>query len=279
MTAKQMTVKQAMLGKLSPSMLAVHAFEGLSVLVQGEIKDYTCNLCGLHFEDGGHAYKQGAKFNDQIATHGTNAVCPACAVVSKGSSYMNKNKCAVYFPEGFYTLGKDLDLACFLTFPPKPPFVAVFSHKKQQHLVWRARLTLDEHLFAFQYGDQSYLIDRQHIAQMAAEYGQVLAQINEAVATKKLSSKKPLTSFFAVNTGVIRKGNAVEAGSINTYLPRMMDELNEHGFDALSNRLAKLLGRLNQLNEAELFLMLPLTKFTRDELLAYAEDNGIPTQF
>ncbi len=243
-------------------------------ITQGPVDTpYTCHLCGGHFKSGGHHYKQSPKFNNQSDTKSTAVICPFCDVVTTGSQYILQYKNAVYSEQyGATKINKDLDIATFLTFPPKPPFVVHYGMIKQQHLVWRTPISFEQELFAFRLGDHCGHVDRVRLMDTARDYKEALAAFNtwrtRPSESGKKSKVKPLPSMFACKTSAIRSMDDVNAALFNFLIVRFLDENQDNDDDFIKEVVTKLnavKSSLHQLNYLELWLLLPLTKFTKDE--------------
>jgi CRISPR type IV-associated protein Csf1 len=238
---------------------------------------YTCHLCGGHFESGGHPYKQGVKFNNQADTKATKVICPYCDVVTTGSQYILQYKNALYSEEyGATKINKDIDIATFLTFPPTPPFVVHYGMIKQQHLVWRTPISLGQELFTFRLGDHCGQVDRVKLMSTTQAYKEAISALNtwrtRETSSGKKSKVKPIPSLFACKTSAIRSMDDTNAALFNVVTLKFIDENLDDEDDFIKETVAKLqqaMHLLHQLNYLELWLLLPLTKFTDIELKAH----------
>lgn len=256
----------------SPSELAVIASgkKPLKGSINGEFK---CNLCGHEFDAGGFPYKATQQFNNQADTHGTSAICKYCNTVIAGQHFILTYKCAVYTQSGIFSLNKDVDIAAFVYHRPKPPILAVWGAKKQQHVVWRTPISKSSKLISFRYDDAVFAVDMVEVEELATLYRPLLAEVNDY--RKKLDPKvRDLPSYFSVPTSAIRKKEDVSALAFNHQIMKVLSD-TQNGKKALYDKLVLFTRRLNSLNFAEVFLVIAASKHTKAETKIHATQRLI----
>jgi len=120
-----------------------------------------CQLCGAAIPVGAIAipWKAGPGFMDEsaYACH-SGVVCANCPplltapVLRSGGVLINRTRALRVLT--FAELGRVIADA-----PLEPPFVVVYPTGKQQHLLWRAAVTLDRRVVRVQWGERSLAFD------------------------------------------------------------------------------------------------------------------------
>jgi CRISPR type IV-associated protein Csf1 len=181
-------------------------------------------------------------FTDWAYLAGSSGViCPDC-VLFMANPTLERVQACVANREGAWSLRKDAHRLWLLTDPPAPPFVAMISDARKQHLVWRAAVTLDRDLIRLQLGRAGLTIDRP-LALEAAAWARELAQAARAAGIK-LTAHHP---FAALDRERAHLGHAVARPDIATFAQR----------DAHTRTL---LARLLNLGEGELWALSVLSK-------------------
>jgi CRISPR type IV-associated protein Csf1 len=72
--------------------------------------------------------------------------------------------------DGVFKLAADADVAAFLLQPPEPPFIAVVSTAKTQHLVWRAPVNYSRETIMVRFGDAVLTIRRRVLEQAVIDW-------------------------------------------------------------------------------------------------------------
>lgn len=171
----------------------------------------------------------------------SGVICPDCVLFMENDTLERVQAC-VANREGAWSLRKDAHRLWLLTDPPEPPFVAMISDARKQHLVWRAAVTLDRDLIRLQLGRASLSIDRP-LALEAAVWARELAQAAREAGIK-VSAHHP---FASLDRERAHPGHAVARADIAAFAQG----------DAHHRSL---LARLLNLGEGELWALSVLSK-------------------
>lgn len=161
-----------MMGIPSPSHIARLALGLEASPTHTESQHTHCAACGAPLAAGSPSNRfkpTPSTFTDfqylcAVPTNGEYVICQDCrqfagpgvANVMTATQY-----CVLSAQDGAAKLTNDAHRTWLLLTPPSAPFVAMISTQKRQHLVWRARVTLDPDLIYIQIGRRSLSIDRQ----------------------------------------------------------------------------------------------------------------------
>jgi CRISPR type IV-associated protein Csf1 len=131
-------------------------------------EDGFCTFCGVHLKVGNlhNKFRPSAKFVDYpyLAYPESRVICGWCSVATSVSneigesgkavriSYIETLANGVFSAAGKQRFGTAKEIQSFLLNPPEPPFIALYSTAKNQHMVWRARPTLDINLIHVKLG-------------------------------------------------------------------------------------------------------------------------------
>lgn len=140
----------------------------------------------------------GDSFNNKLdlrAMTGTH-VCGDCLALWN-SDWLGRYSKSFACSEGVFFLQRNEDVAAFLLKVPKPPFVAIFSTKKQAHMIWRTPVSYSQDVFFLRIDDEILTIRRERL--MAAwealrKVEKVMAEVKPAGKTRNL---KPPAALFA----------------------------------------------------------------------------------
>jgi CRISPR type IV-associated protein Csf1 len=101
-----------------------------------------CAMCGGHLLPGELFVPItqdtfGESFNNKLDVKVDSAViCGDCDVLWVKEFLQNYSK-SYASVDGVFKFASNEDVQAFLLTPPKPPFVAIFSTRQQQHMIWR----------------------------------------------------------------------------------------------------------------------------------------------
>lgn len=144
-----------------PSDIAL-AGGGLSAVGSPWNEDAVCACCGKPIAAGDLAVPSpfGPTFTDDLSLAARSGlVCGACAVLLRADALKLFQK-AVVTRDGVFPLAKDVHRAWLFLTPPEPPFVAVVSTTRQQHLIWRTPVTVSKDLLIVRLGQRVMRIRR-----------------------------------------------------------------------------------------------------------------------
>ena len=82
-------------------------------------------------------------------------------------------------PEGVFKLASNEDIQAFILKPPKPPFVAVYNTRQQQHMIWRTPLCLSDTVLTMRLDDEILHIDRAKVIRAVGAWQRTLARMKE----------------------------------------------------------------------------------------------------
>lgn len=116
-------------------------------------EDTHCVMCAGSIAAGALAHKVTHKsfddaFNNKLdlkAMTGTH-ICGDCDVLWT-KDWMQRYSKSFACNEGVFSLAKNEDLCALVLNPPQPPFVAIFSTKQQQHMIWRTPVSYSRDYF------------------------------------------------------------------------------------------------------------------------------------
>jgi len=228
-------------------------------------KDVHCAMCGTFIPTGDPAvsFKPQETFNDgrNLASDEPSHICPACASLWQKPIMMGLQK-VVITEDAVYPLGKLENRAWFFITPPKPPFVAVFSDAKLQHLIWRTPITRNSNLIYIRVGD-SFTGIRLPLLHKAFEAWKKIRELDprdnkpasepvqdgaKASKSKKIKAKlyqpKPADPFIALDLELTHPSHG-----------RLRDDYTKV---ALEKGLQDEVRTINQLTPLEAWAMIPL---------------------
>lgn len=208
-----------------------------------------CRACGTPVAAGDPVFvwrPSNTTFTDwqYLVHHEHDLICRWCHPFTINDLMRETQKCVVAAgaTPGAWSLADDAARVWLLTNPPEPPFVAVISDSRKQHLVWRAAVTLDRDLLMVQLGRSTLRIDRP-LALAAAEWAAEAARIMREQGVKVT----PNHPFAFLDRERASTRHAVLDRKAVTQAERLARD-GDH-------RLAELLERLTSLGEGELWAL------------------------
>lgn len=199
------------LSLLSPSAVYRQAAKLQSAGDETTTADTQCIMCAASIPAGtlaarpfGRKANETAKklfadsFNNKLdlrAMSGTH-VCGDCIALWNGD-WMGRYSKSFACNEGVFFLQRNEDVAAFLLKVPEPPFVAIFSTKKQQHMIWRTPVSYSKDVFFVRIDDEILTIRRERVlaAWEALRHAErVMAETKPSGKTRNL---KPPAALFA----------------------------------------------------------------------------------
>lgn len=122
-------------------------------------KDCRCIMCSGKIEKDDPCAPAGkdlfgSSFNNKLDIHTQgDRVCGDClALWSK--DFLQKYSKSYATRDGLFKLASTDDQARFVMFPPEPPFVAIFSTRQQQHMIWRTPVSYSREVYFVRVDDE-----------------------------------------------------------------------------------------------------------------------------
>jgi len=213
-----------------------------------------CAACGVTIQPGETvvtwAPSKGTFTDYQYLVSQHKRVCQHCAAVVTNAILM-KTQMAVINEKGAWQLSKDAHRIWLFLTPPAPPFVAVISDSMKQHLIWRARVTMDLNLIHVRLG-MSDLSIRRPLLLEAVKWCQQAADIARSHQLK-VTPDHPFNSLD-------RKRADLRHAVVRNDIQKLALSLAAHGAPDLQN----LLQQLNTLGEGELWALSALAKAKKE---------------
>lgn len=148
------------------------------------LNDCTCAMCGANLKAGApvnpiNKDTFGESFNNKLDIHSPGDVlCGDCAALWQRDFLMKYSK--TYATEdGVYKLASNEDIQAFILTPPRPPFVAVYNTRQQQHMIWRTPVCLSTEVLTVRLDDEILLIRRALVLQAVSAWQRTLARMKE----------------------------------------------------------------------------------------------------
>lgn len=145
---------------LSPSSLALSAL-GLSpsgALCNTAGEGLACAICGtaISTNDIYDVLDLPTSFTNKnsIASPGGKHICGACNTVMSAGEFQMRLATGLFCKDGFFPIMRKEHRAWAFLTPPEPPFSVTIQTAKQQHVVWRAPVTLSRNLILVRIGEQ-----------------------------------------------------------------------------------------------------------------------------
>jgi len=159
-----------------------------------------CVLCGIKINKGDLAtiFSPGPSFTDahhlgyrEKPTH----ICGYCSPFLSAVNLRNSQKLFAS-KVGAFPLYKTENKKWFLLNPPEPPFVAVISDAKIQHILWKTPITRSKELILLQLGNRLLSIRMAKVKQAFALCQTICSRINIKKGTK---FKPPIHPFVRMD--------------------------------------------------------------------------------
>lgn len=167
-------------------------------------KGCNCIKCGVSLDDvHGVDFKFGAGFTDKSSLASSPNGCYECVGCYGMSKVMQDNlKVAdmkhLMFPEGHCKLAggdgddriNNMGHAVWLALHnQRSDFVVLYSQSKLQHLVWKAKVSLDPANFWVQFGNKRHLVSRSMLVDLIAANERLNAALLEETGKERLSNR------------------------------------------------------------------------------------------
>lgn len=147
-------------------------------------KDCKCAMCAAQLKAGDPVNPIdkdtfGESFNNKLDIHEAGDVlCGDCAALWQRDFLMKYSK--TYATEsGVFKLASNEDIQAFIFTPPRPPFVAVYNTRQQQHMIWRTPLCLSTDVLIVRLDDEILHIRRELVVRAVGAWQRTLARMKE----------------------------------------------------------------------------------------------------
>lgn len=147
-------------------------------------RDCKCAMCSAALKAGESVNALdkdtfGESFNNKLDIHEDGDVlCGDCAALWQRDFLMKYSK--TYATEqGVYKLASNEDIQAFILTPPRPPFVAVYNTRQQQHMIWRTPLCLSADVLTVRLDDEVLHIRRALVLRAVGAWQRTLAKMKE----------------------------------------------------------------------------------------------------
>lgn len=154
-TASQLTVRAAGIKPLGDR------------LAGPEHTGYRCAVCGAQIEAGEPF--ESLSLPRTFTNHASLAIpkgdwrCGACSAIMGNSEFQMGASTILVCSEGIFPIVRKEHRAWAFLTPPEPPFVIAIQNAKQQHVIWRAPVTLSKDLITLRLGEQIFRLRRQKL--------------------------------------------------------------------------------------------------------------------
>ncbi|WP_234305498.1 type IV CRISPR-associated protein Csf1 [Diaphorobacter sp. J5-51] len=147
-------------------------------------RDCKCAMCAAQLKAGDPVNAIGKdtfgeSFNNKLDIHEAGDVlCGDCAALWQRDFLMKYSK-TYATPSGVFKLASNEDIQAFILTPPRPPFVAVYNTRQQQHMIWRTPLCLSNEVLIVRLDDEILHIDRDKVLRAVSAWQRTLARMKE----------------------------------------------------------------------------------------------------
>ncbi|MBE7540621.1 MAG: hypothetical protein KJZ92_16515 [Rhodocyclaceae bacterium] len=155
---------------ISPSAIALQA---LGLQPSGNFKATAagpamrCSMCGVGIEPGSLYDKLDLpeSFTNKLAMAipGGEHICGACKTVMGEGAFQQSLATAIVSTKGYFPIMKKENRAWAFLDPPESPFFVTIQNAQQQHVVWRAPVSLSREIILVRVGEQVLRLRRQKL--------------------------------------------------------------------------------------------------------------------
>lgn len=173
----------------SPSHLAIAA---LGLAPEGTMacpENSSCAVCGSLIHEGdlvdGLALPDSFTSRAALAHPEGSYRCGACTAVMTRPEFQMSFSTAIFNRDGYYSIARKENRSWAFLTPPEPPFAICIQNAQQQHVVWRAPVSLSKDILMVRVGEQVIRLRRP--ALVAAR--SVALMLNEQLAQSDVKRK------------------------------------------------------------------------------------------
>lgn len=172
-----------------------------------------CAYCGAEIKKGDlcNPFAAGVAFMDDLslACRGSRWACGYCAPLLGAEGLRYSGAGVFSLDDGLIPFRKFAEIAKALEFPPEPPFVAVYATANNQHMAWRAPISMSKEVFYIRVGLRD-LRFRRSFALRARDAAEKIAEFMGIPPTKK-SLAHP---FAVLSRDLKTKDNGIAHGTL-----------------------------------------------------------------
>lgn len=179
-------------------------------------KDCTCIMCGAKLATGQlvHPITKdtfGESFNNKLDVHQRGDVlCGDCEALWN-KDFLQKYSKSYATADGVFKLASNLDIQAFILTPPRPPFVAIYNTRQQQHMIWRTPVCLSSEILIVRLDDDILKVNRSKALAGISAWQHVVKRMK--VLGFKGMPAYPERTLSSRSTGTIRADVAEKIGS------------------------------------------------------------------
>lgn len=239
---------------ISPSAIAISS---VGLALSGDyINDsptmaLTCTVCGASIGEGQRYddFTPTSSFTNQLALAlpGGKHICGACKTVMTTGEFQMKFATGLFCNDGFFPIMRKEHRAWAFLTPPATPFVVTIQTAKQQHVVWRAPVTISRDLILVRVGEQIIRLRRQRLVSAREAALRLDEARKQADAGKSKKSAAPKPDDAAESPFVTDWKFQSTAGGV---MKRWSSELIKQGAISESDKIA-----LTTLNAGEVWAL------------------------
>ena len=147
---------------ISASKIAIEAL-GLKPVGSVSPEDTLCAVCGCEIKKG-DLYDEDMVLPESFTNYSSLANpsgkhrCGNCTAVMTRKEFQMGWSTSIMSEEGYFQLLRKEHRAWFLLNPPEPPFAIGIQVSQQQHIIWRAPVSLSKDIIFMRIGEQLSLI-------------------------------------------------------------------------------------------------------------------------
>lgn len=179
----------------------------------GNKSSLVCTMCAGQIEPNGMgefatADTFGAAFNNKLDCHHRhdNVVCGDCLALWNKVFLQEQSK-SYATRDGVFKFSGNADVSAFILFPPQSEYVAIFSTRQQQHMIWRSPVCLDPDYMQVRADDEIMTIRRLLVLD-AVRAMKVVSERSAAIGIKGVAARMEL-KLAAPAMGAIRENIAL----------------------------------------------------------------------
>ena len=234
---------------ISPSALAVSALglEPSGSKTSDGTEKLSCAMCGVPIGKGMRydLLELAPSFTNKLsmAIPGGTHICGDCKTVLANGEFLQAFATVLVSKDGVFSVMRKENRAAAFLEPPEPPFFISIQNAQQQHMIWRAPVSLSRDLILVRVGEQILRLRRQKLKQAREIVFRLDALRQEiAMAGQSKASKKAVQeyaeSLFLSDAGTWKYTSTkigvkaswytklVEAGVVTTAEQNLLSSLN-----------------------------------------------------
>lgn len=165
--------------------------------------DSRCGVCGGEIQSGDPCddlvFPSSFTNQRELANFSAPYRCLGCSSVMADKRFQMQLSTVVITPDSIFPFAKKIHRGYFLLNPPNPPFSMVIGVSKQQHVIWRSPVNLDNKRFQIQLGDERITIRHNFLIDAVNAVKSIHSSDLGAILEKKQIPKKTSSPFTFSN--------------------------------------------------------------------------------